>query len=197
MDAGVCGFQRACGAACPDGGYKEKCRRGESLPSGGASISGEVKEPPDLKDLRPKGQKVNSGLKLIRGKQESRSQKKASAFLLFLAGSFVRRTDKIFEKISKAIEKVCFYHDFSYTVYNKRFKRRTFRFSKYPGRRKRTKRGHRFLVRLFRSPGNFTESVCPKAQCVCALPFRIFCCPFRTRGTEGSIINDGIWGLSC
>jgi len=27
MDAGVCGFQRACGAACPDGGYKEKCRR--------------------------------------------------------------------------------------------------------------------------------------------------------------------------
>lgn len=24
MDAGVCGFQRACGAACPDGGYKEK-----------------------------------------------------------------------------------------------------------------------------------------------------------------------------
>ena len=31
-------------------GTRKKCRRGESLPSGGASIYGEVKDPPDLKD---------------------------------------------------------------------------------------------------------------------------------------------------
>ena len=155
---------------------------------GGMSI--EVKVP---KALRPKGQKVNSGLKPIRGKQESRSQKRLPLSCFFLAGSFARRTDKIFEKISKQSKKFVFITILCCTVYNRRFKRRTFRFSKYPGRRKKTKRGHRFLVRLFSPLGNFTESVCPKAECVCALPFRIFCCPFRTSGTEGSIINDGFW----
>ena len=65
-------------------GTRKKCRRGESLPSGGASVSGEVKEPPDLKDLRPKGQKMTGGLKSIRGKQESGSQK-GFRFPAFLA----------------------------------------------------------------------------------------------------------------
>lgn len=108
---------------------------------GGMSI--EVKVP---KALRPKGQKVNSGLKPIRGKQESRSQKRLPLSCFFLAGSFARRTDKIFEKISKQSKKFVFITILCCTVYNRRFKRRTFRFSKYPGWRKRTKRGRRFLV---------------------------------------------------
>ena len=99
-----------------------------------------------LKALRPKGQKVNSGLKPIRGKQESRSQKRLPLSCIFLAGSFARRTDKIFEKISKQSKKFVFITILCCTVYNRRFKRRTFRFSKYPGWRKRTKRGRRFLV---------------------------------------------------
>ena len=49
-----------------------------------------------------------------------------------------------------------------------------------------------FLSCLFSPLGNFTGLLCQKAECVCALPFCGFCCPFRASGTEESIMDGGV-----
>ena len=136
---------------------------------------------------------MNSGLKPIRGKQESRSQKRLPLSCFFGASSFVRRRDKIIEKISKQSKKFVFIPILVILCIIEGLSGEYSAFQNIRGGEKGQSEDAAFLSRLFSSLGNFTKSVCPKAECVCALPFRIFCCPCRTSGTEGSIINDGFW----
>ena len=136
---------------------------------------------------------MNSGLKPIRGKQESRSQKRLPLSCFFWPAVLLAERIKSSKKyrsnrkslfLSRFYVVLCIIEDLSgeYSA-----------FQNIRGGKKGQSEDAAFLSRLLSSLGNFTKSVCPKAECVCALPFRIFCCSFRTSGTEGSIINDGIW----
>ena len=138
-------------------------------------------------------QKVTGGLKPIQGKQESRSQKRLPLSCFFRpAVSFAERI-KSSKKYRKQSKKFVFITILVILCIIGDLSGERSAFQNIRGGEKGQSEDTAFLSRLFSPLGNFTESVCPRAECVCALPFRIFCCPFRTNGTKGSIINDGLW----
>lgn len=119
--------------------------------------------------------------------------KKASAFLLFWPAVLFAERIKSSKKYRKQAKKFVFITILVILCIIGDLSGERSAFQNIRGGEKGKSEDIAFLSRLFGPLGNFTESVCPKAECVCALPFRIFCCPFRTGGIEGSIINDGIW----
>ena len=104
--------------------------------------------PCDYKGLRPKGQKVNSGLKPIRGKQESRSQKRLPLSCFFWPAVLFAERIKASKKYRKQSKKFVFITILCYTVYNRRLKRRTFRFSRRNRRLDISNRSFRYLCKI-------------------------------------------------